>query len=77
MADRNLNLEGTVQPFGLLVVANTLSKMSPGEVLEIIVPDRELLDNILKIMRNSENKVLEYGEDGTRYWVTINKGCSI
>ncbi len=76
MADRKLNLEGTIQPFGLLVVANTLAKMNPGEVLSVRVPDRELLENIVKIMRNSENRVLGYGERGTQFRIRIQRGDS-
>ena len=76
MVDREINLEETVQPFGLLLVVNTLNQMNPGEILDIIIPDIEILDSILRIVRHSQNVVLDYCEIDTGYGIRIQKGDS-
>lgn len=76
MSDCELNLEGAIQPFGLLLVANRLNGMTQGEVLDVLVPDGEILDTILKIVDRSPNRVLDYGREGERFRIRIEKGAS-
>ena len=71
-----MNLEGAIQPFGLLLVANRLNGMAQGEVLSVVVPDSDILDTILKIMDRSPNRVLDYGKHGDQFKIRIEKGAS-
>ena len=72
--DRELDLVGAIQPLGLLKVAERLTRMDRGEVLSVIVPDSEFLENILVIINRSPNRILDYGETGPHYRVLIKKG---
>ena len=76
-----LNLMGVVLPFCLLEFKNTLASLKKGQVLEILLQDPEVLEDILRLIERSQDRLLEQKSIGRHYCVRVERSgnplCSI
>ena len=69
-----IDLTYTLSWLGLLKCMSTLSRMNPGEILEVLLKDPEAVENLVMILQRSTNQVLQSKSEGTHYRVCIQKG---
>ena len=75
-ADQRLDISEVVIPFSLALCKSTLAHMAAGGVLEIRLRDHDTLQDLLIIVKRSEDDVLawEKHEDGYLLWVQKSPG---
>lgn len=69
-----LDLLGIVTPICLLKSKEALTKMSPGEKLEIWVEDPEVIQSLSKILERSGDGVEGVSQDKGIYRFLVRKG---
>ena len=69
-----IDLTYTLSWLGLLECMSALSRMAPGEILEVLLKDPEAVGNLVRILKRSRNQVLQSKSEGTYYRVCIQKG---
>jgi TusA-related sulfurtransferase len=75
MAERmTLDLTGVVSPMDLLKCNACLTAMAPGEILEVILADAEVVDNLTMIVLRSNDEILYCQHHLDRICVGIRKG---
>ena len=68
-----LDLKGIVSPVCLLKCKSVLAGMNTGDVLEILLQDPEVVDELIKIVERSEDRVMKSQRDGDHYRISIKK----
>ena len=68
---QKIDLRGSMVPFTLLKISNSFRTLEKGEVLEILLSDRDALDDLVRIIPESAYALIHMedlsGEDqGTR-----------
>ncbi len=69
-----LYLSGTISPLGLLKCKNRLYKMSPGDILEIFSNDPDIVDDLIKIIERSPDKIMDIKRKADEFCIRIQKG---
>jgi len=64
MADVKLDAKGKKCPMPVLLAKKELTKMSSGQVLELIVDDRGALKDIPALVNKSGDTILDTKEEG-------------
>jgi TusA-related sulfurtransferase len=68
-----INLIGVISPVCLLKCKSTLAGMNSGDMLEILLQDPEVVDELIKIVERSNDRVVSKQRDSDHYRVTIRK----
>ena len=69
-----LNLVGVVSPVCLLKCQSALNLLKPGEVLEVMVQDPEVVNNLQKIIERSANQVVKTERKDEYFQIFIRRG---
>jgi TusA-related sulfurtransferase len=69
-----LDLKGVVSPMDLLKCNACLTAMAPGEILEVILADAEVVDNLTMILLRSNDEILYREQTRDSTCIRIRKG---
>ncbi len=69
-----INLVGVVSPICLLKCQSALDMLKPGNVLEVMVQDPEVVSNLQKIIDRSANQVIKTERNDEYFQIFICKG---
>jgi tRNA 2-thiouridine synthesizing protein A len=69
-----LDLIGVVSPICLLKCKSALSRLNPGEVLDVLVQDEEVVESISMILKQSQDRMEAFSKEGECYRISIRKG---
>jgi TusA-related sulfurtransferase len=67
--DITIDVRDLISPISLLTVEKTLTTMSRGQVAEVLCGDRETREDLLDILRNSNDRYM--GMDETPDYVVL------
>jgi TusA-related sulfurtransferase len=70
----SLDLTDTVSFLGLLKCQKELSRLNPGETLEISTNDPKIVSDLVKIVERSNDQVINRSLQGETMIITIGKG---
>ncbi len=73
-AKSELYLSGIISPLGLLKCKNRLYKMTPGDILEIFSNDPDVVDDLIKIIERSSDKIMDIERKEGEFRIKIQKG---
>jgi TusA-related sulfurtransferase len=73
---KKLDLSDTVSFLGLLKCQKELSQIGTGDLLEVIMDDPDMVNDLIKIIERSNDRVTERSQDGDRIKICIVKGNS-
>ena len=71
---QEINLIDTVSWLSLLKCKDVLSKMSMGDVLEVLIKDPEVIEDLKKIVNRSQDQLLQTMSEEDHYRIRIKKG---
>jgi TusA-related sulfurtransferase len=69
-----LDLMGVVSPICLLKCKSALSRLNPGEVLDVLVQDEEVVESLSMILKQSQDRMEGYSKEGECFRISIRKG---
>jgi TusA-related sulfurtransferase len=69
-----LDLVGVVSPICLLKCKSALSQLNPGDVLDVLVQDEEVVESISMILKQSQDRVEAFSKEGECYRISIRRG---
>jgi TusA-related sulfurtransferase len=69
-----LDLIGMVSPICLLKCKSALSRLNPGEVLEVMVQDEEVVESLSMILKQSQDSLESFTKEGECFRISIRKG---
>jgi TusA-related sulfurtransferase len=69
-----INLIDTVSWLSLLKCKDTLSKMTLGDVLEVLIKDLEVIEDLTKIVSRSQDQLIQTLREEDHYRIRIKKG---
>ena len=69
-----LNLVGVVSPVCLLKCQSALNILKPGDILEVMVQDPEVVNNLQKIIERSANQVVKTERRDEYFQIFIRRG---
>jgi tRNA 2-thiouridine synthesizing protein A len=69
-----LDLIGDVSPICLLKCKSALARLNPGEVLEVMVRDQEVVESLSMILKQSQDSMEAFFKEGEGYRISIRKG---
>ena len=69
-----INLIDTVSWLSLLKCKDVLSKMSMGDVVEVLIKDPEVIEDLVKIINRSQDQLLQTISEEDHYRIRIKKG---
>lgn len=71
---QEINLIDTVSWLSLLKCKDMLSKMTMGDVLEVLIKDPEVIEDLTKIFNRSQDQLLQKLREEDHYRIRIKKG---
>jgi len=69
-----LDLIGVVSPICLLKCKSALARLDPGEVLEVLMQDQEVVESLSMILKQSEDRMEAFSKEGECFRLSIRKG---
>jgi len=69
-----INLVGVVSPVCLLKCQSALNILKPGDMLEVMVQDPEVVNNLQKIIERSANQVVKTERRDEYFQIFIRRG---
>ena len=69
-----LDLIGVVSPICLLKCKSALSRLNPGEVLDVLVQDEEVVESLSMILKQSQDSMESFTREGECFRISIRKG---
>ena len=69
-----LDLRGTVSPLNLLKCKSCLKFMEKGEVLEVMLADRDVVQDLIVIIQRSSDEVIYQNKTADSFCLGIKKG---
>ena len=72
-----INLVGVVSPICLLKCQSALDMLKPGNVLEVMVQDPEVVCNLQKIIERSANQVIKTEQNDEYFQIFIRRGAIV
>ena len=72
--DSTLDLIGVVSPICLLKCKSALSRLNPGELLEVMVQDEEVVESLSMILKQSQDSLESFTKEGECFRISIRKG---
>jgi TusA-related sulfurtransferase len=73
-ASSTLDLIGVVSPICLLKCKSALSRLNPGEVIEVMVQDEEVVESLSMILKQSQDSMESFTKEGECFRISIRKG---
>jgi len=73
-AKSELDLVGVMSPVCLLKCKSCLRTMRPGEEMDVLVQDPEVVDELVKIVERSADEVVHRRKERDYYRICIRKG---
>ena len=73
---KKLDLSDTISFLGLLKCQKELSQIGAGDLLEVVTDDLDMVNDLIKIIERSNDRVTERSQDGDRIKICIVKGNS-
>jgi tRNA 2-thiouridine synthesizing protein A len=73
MPDQTLDASGLNCPMPILKTKKALTKMSPGQILEVISTDAGSVKDLVAFCNQTGNKLLGTVEEGNKYIFTIER----
>ena len=73
---KKLDLSDTISFLGLLKCQKELSQIEAGDLLEVVTDDLDMVNDLIKIVERSNDRVTERSQDGDRIKICIVKGNS-
>jgi len=71
--DKVLNISGLQQPQSMFLITKTLEKVQPGDLLEIVSPEKRLMENIPQEFEDISYRIVEVREKNGLVYYTIVK----
>ncbi len=71
--DKVLNISGLQQPQSMFLITKTLEKVQPGDLLEIVSPEKRLMENIPQEFEDISYRIVEVREKNGLVYYTIAK----
>lgn len=68
-----INLIGILSPFCLMKIKQQLSGLERGEILLVLLQDKEVLSDLRKILECSADKIIDVKNEQTHFKVLIQK----
>ncbi|MFH1154692.1 MAG: sulfurtransferase TusA family protein [Pseudomonadota bacterium] len=68
-----LNLMGVVLPFCLLEFKNALTRLGQGQMLEILLQDPDVLEDILRLVERSQDRLIEQKRVGRHFSILVER----
>ena len=53
---------------------SVLAEMDAGDMLEVLVQDPEVVEDLIKIVKHSQDQVIESKMEGDHYRISLKKG---
>ena len=72
--DRVLDLRGWSCPWCIVKTRSWLSRMKPGQILELLGTDPEALKNLPSILKNGNDRIIEIKEYPDYHRLLIRRG---
>jgi len=69
-----LNLIGVVSPICLLKCKSALSRLTPGDVIQVMVQDEEVVESLSMILKQSQDSMESFTREGECFRISIRKG---
>lgn len=69
-----IDLNGVVAPLCLLQMKSALNRLTPGELLRVVVHDEDLVGSIAQIVSRSADIIVDQEPRGDCISLTIRKG---
>ena len=69
-----LDLIGVVSPICVLKCKSALSRLNPGEVIEVMVQDEEVVESLSMILKQSQDRMEAFSKEGGCYRISIRRG---
>lgn len=69
-----LDLIGVISPICLLKCKSALSRLNPGEVLDVLVQDEEVVESLSMILKQSQDRMESFYKEGECFRISIRKG---
>lgn len=69
-----LDLIGVVSPICLLKCKSALSRLNPGEVLDVMVQDEGVVESLSMILKQSNDNMESFAKEGECFRISIRKG---
>jgi len=63
-----------VSPICLLKCKSALARLNPGEVLEVVVQDEEVVESLSMILKQSRDELEAFSKEGDCFRTSIRKG---
>jgi TusA-related sulfurtransferase len=73
-AASTLDLIGVVSPICLLKCKSALERLNPGEVLDVLVQDEEVVESLSMILKQSQDSMESFTREGECFRISIRKG---
>ncbi|MFC1811121.1 sulfurtransferase TusA family protein [Thermodesulfobacteriota bacterium] len=73
---KELNLIGVVSPVCMLKCKSELARMNAGDVLEVLLQDPEAVEELVKIIERSKDRVISKEHEEDHYRIRVRKGKS-
>ena len=73
--DKVLDLRGWSCPWCLVKARSWLSRMKPGEILEVISTDAEIRKNFPQILEGSQDRVIGVEQKKDFFCLFVRRGC--
>jgi TusA-related sulfurtransferase len=71
--DQQLDLSGILVPFSLVLYKSALDRMAPGAVLEIHLQDHDTFQDLMMILKRSEDRLLVWEQQDDDYYLWVQK----
>jgi TusA-related sulfurtransferase len=72
-ANFELNLIGVVSPFCLLEFKAALSRLRPGQILEILIRDPEVMRDLVRLVDHSPDRLLGSEKIGKTFRLVVKR----
>ena len=74
---KKLNLIGVVSPVCLLQCKRVLSEMDAGDVLEVLLQDPDVVEELVKIVERSSDRVMKLNQEQDHFRIQLERGSAM
>lgn len=72
---KSLDLIGVVSPVSLLECKRMLAEMAAGAELEVLLRDPDIVEDLVKIVERSHDRLLQCDRQGDHFRLILKKGA--
>ncbi|MFC1829146.1 sulfurtransferase TusA family protein [Thermodesulfobacteriota bacterium] len=70
---KELDLIGVISPVCILKCKSELARMNAGSILEVLLQDPEVVEELIKIVQRSKDRVIKSKQEGDHYRIWLKK----